>query len=64
MRVVTYEKFCNIIMQFEYSVNREELRCDKIFVNYFNSMPKEHNTFTTEKKTSFSKKIIKRLIRL
>lgn len=32
------DKFCNVMLSFEYSVNRENLRCDKIFVENFNKM--------------------------
>lgn len=61
---VIQDKFCNVMLAFEYSVNRENLRCDKIFVENFNKMQREHSSFTTEKKLSFSRKIIKRLLKL
>ena len=62
MRVVTHEKFCNILTQFQYSVNKKELRIDDVFVNNFNTHqfmePKDYAAFTEDKKQSFSAAII------
>ena len=33
--VVTFDSFCDILLQFEYQVNREKLRIDEVFVQNF-----------------------------
>ena len=63
LQALTVEKFCSVLIDFEYSVNREELRIDDIFVNHFNDpdlTPKELG-FPTEKKESFARAVIDRL---
>ncbi len=62
MRVMNYDKFCNILMGFQYEVNKRELRIDDIFVTNFNTHqfmePKDYAAFTEEKKQSFAEAII------
>jgi len=61
MQAVSFDKFYNMLVQFEYSVNKRELRIDDIFVDNFNSHAKDTQAFSKEKKESFAKAIINRL---
>ena len=64
--MVLHDKFCNVLLKFDYEVNREKLRVDEIFVqnftsHKFNDQPRDFNAFTEEKKGSFAKGIIEKL---
>ena len=56
-------QFCNVVRDFEYSVNQKELRIQDIFVKYFNSEYSKgvQDHFNAEKKSKFASKLIEKL---
>ena len=61
----SFEKFYNVLIEFDYSVHSTELRIDDVFVNHFNkhlfNEAKDLAAFNTAKKESFARAIIDRL---
>jgi histidyl-tRNA synthetase len=55
--------FCNVVRDFEYSINQKELRIQDIFVKYFNSEYSKgvQDHFNAEKKSKFASKLIEKL---